>query len=140
MRPRVFLFAFLSVALVTGMTAVALAADYGESAGSAQSEQTLSGKITDGNKFMSDAGQEYKLKGDMADQLRDHVGERVQITGTVKESGGTPSIEVTNFQRLSEGGAEQGLGESPPMGGSSGSMEGGGSPGMEGGSSSGSGY
>jgi len=64
-------------------------------------QQTISGYISANRTFIGDNGVSYKLTGNQANQLQSRAGEKVQITGTVKESqNGRGSIDVTSFKPL----------------------------------------
>ncbi len=83
--------------------------------------QSFTGTITKDGKLQTSNGQQYELKGKLAREAAQHKGERVQITGSVKENGKTPEIEVSSFQRLGSesGGMEQQGGMQHPSSGSS---------------------
>jgi hypothetical protein len=60
---------------------------------------TLSGTIENGQ-FTSDDGHTFDLTGDMAEELKQMEGQRVQIMGTVleaQEEGGPSAVEIQDY-------------------------------------------
>jgi hypothetical protein len=64
---------------------------------------TFSGKINDDYILVSDDGEDYLVnESEKGDELLGHVGKRVKVTGDVQKSEDGSTIEVQDFQLLSE--------------------------------------
>ena len=58
---------------------------------------TYSGEINDDGLLVTDDGQEFELAGEVADEVKQLSGQRIQVMGTVMEEGGKQHIEVQDY-------------------------------------------
>jgi hypothetical protein len=82
----------VAVVMVLGVAAAALAAD----------EVQIVGTVGDDNTITDESGAVYKLaEGDLATQIAEHAGDKVEIKGAVQEAAdGTKTITVTSFKPM----------------------------------------
>lgn len=93
MKRKTAIFALLVAALFVvtlSFTAMATGEKEGKSA-------TLTGEISDDGLLITDDGQEFELAGEIADEVKQLAGERIQVMGTVMEEGGKQKVEVENY-------------------------------------------
>ena len=58
---------------------------------------TYSGEINYDGLLVTDDGQEFELAGEVADEVKQLSGQRIQVMGTVMEEGGKQHIEVQDY-------------------------------------------
>ena len=59
--------------------------------------KTITGEINSEGMLITDDGQEFELAGEIADEVRQLSGERIQVMGTVMEEGGKQKVEIENY-------------------------------------------
>ena len=59
--------------------------------------KTITGEINNEGMLITDDGQEFELAGEIADEVKQLSGERIQVMGTVMEEGGKQKVEVENY-------------------------------------------
>lgn len=65
-------------------------------------QKTVSGQIVARDLLKSDDGKYYRIEGEQAAGVLEREGERVEISGTVTEERGTPTIRLSNCKTQSE--------------------------------------
>ena len=86
-------FIFLASLLVFALSSQVMAGEEG-----AQGEAvSLTGQISDKGMLITDDGQQFKLEGNIAEEVKQLSGQRVEVMGTVKESWGRQSIEIEDY-------------------------------------------
>ena len=66
-------------------------------------EVTLIGKVNDSYQIETDQGDVYDVADtDIGDELLNHVGEKVEVTGTISEEEGVKIIRVAAYTVLEE--------------------------------------
>jgi hypothetical protein len=70
-------------------------------------EATLTGIVTAEGVLKADDGHKYKIAGTrlQVDELKRHMGKRIEVKGTVQESKGKVSVEVASYQPMNQGDA-----------------------------------
>jgi len=93
MKRKTAIFTVLVAALFVvtlSFTAMATGEKEGQSA-------TFTGEVSDDGLLITDDGQEFELAGEIADEVKQLAGERIQVMGTVMEESGKQTIEVENY-------------------------------------------
>jgi hypothetical protein len=58
---------------------------------------SLTGEISLDGMLITDEGQTFELAGEIADEVKQLSGQRIQVMGTVMEEGGKQKIEVQDY-------------------------------------------
>lgn len=58
---------------------------------------SLTGEISIDGLLVTDDGQQFELAGEVADEVKQLSGQRIQVMGTVMEEGGKQHIEVQDY-------------------------------------------
>ena len=58
---------------------------------------SFTGQISIDGKLITDDGQQFELAGEVADEVKQLSGQRIQVMGTVMEEGGKQHIEVQDY-------------------------------------------
>ena len=92
MRKKMFT-GLICLALIAFLSAVAIAAD----------ESVIVGVITEDNQIVDQDGQAYTIKQNkQGDDIIEFVGKKVQVKGTVLETDGKKTIEITSYELIEE--------------------------------------
>lgn len=96
MKTRTVIFTLLLAAVfVFGVSFQAIG---GEGEEKARGETvTLTGQVDDEGLLITDDGQKFELGGDIASEVRDLSGQRIQVMGTVMEKSGQQHIEIEDY-------------------------------------------
>lgn len=94
MKARTLIFALLVAALfVFGMSFQAIGAEE-EAMGETV---TLTGQVNDEGQLVTDDGQQFELSGEIAGEVKQLSGQRIQVMGTVMEKAGQQHIEIEDY-------------------------------------------
>ena len=66
-------------------------------------EMTVTGEVTDSYQIVTDLGVVYEVEDtEMGNDLLDHAGKKVEVTGTVMEEDGVKTIKVKSYVVLED--------------------------------------
>lgn len=93
MKTRTAIVFIFLAALVLAMSSQVMGGEEG-----AQGEAvSLTGQISDKGMLITDEGEQFKLEGNIAEEVKQLSGQRVEVMGTVKERWGRQSIEIEDY-------------------------------------------
>ena len=97
---RTILLVVCALFMVVMMSGVALSAD---KKAAEQGKTMITGTINDTNQLVDKDGQAFGVADNaQGNELLTHVGEKVEVKGTVMESEGTKKIDVSSYKVIKE--------------------------------------